>query len=371
MRRSFVLAAWLAASPLAAQVPAVGGLGTTVRGGVIYEGYFLGSGLAFDRITLLTVPFSVAQRFGDRLSVDIGAAYASASVRTIGGTIDHSGATDTDIRAAFALVPGRLILTVVGTLPTGTETVSDTTLPLFGATATDLFGFATQSFGSGGAITAGFASAFRLGESWAFGTGGSYRYSGSYVPVAGGGELSPGGEARVRFGLEGPFARGRYFRGALVYTRSEHDDIGGGPPSIIGDRILGYVALSIPVGRGSLSLYGWDMRRLRPRARTTTYANAIQVPQGNVVAVGARLDRPLSPALTLSPLLEFRHELSGTDRLEFLGYLARPGVDLRYRLGGGAALVVRGQVAFGRLRDEGTSVSLVGPRVGAVLEWIR
>src|SRR5262249_38242864 len=160
---------------------------------------------------------------------------------------------DTDLRATFSVVPGKLVFNIVGTLPTGATAVPDTTIPLFGATATDLLGFTTPNFGSGGGISTGFASAFRMGQNWAFGTGASYRYAASCVPVAGGSEMMPGGEIRGRLGLEGPFGGGKYFRGALVYTAAGANDLGGGEQSTIGDRFLGYVSVSMPLGHSQLT----------------------------------------------------------------------------------------------------------------------
>jgi len=117
------------------------------------------------------------------------------------------------------------------------------------------------------------------------------------------------------------------------------------------------------------------MYRLRPRAYNTTNLNAVQVPRANVLAVGARLERTLSPALSLAPNLEFRHELAALDTssagLALLGWLVRPGVDLRYRASGQVALLVQGQVAFGRLADNGSSVSLVGPRAVVLVDVTR
>src|SRR5437899_648132 len=84
-----------------------------------------------------------------------------------------------------------------------------TTIAWFGATGTHLLGFTTPSFGSGGAISGGFASAVTMGENWAVGMGASYRYAASYVPVQGGDEMSPGGEVRARLGIEGPFGGGK------------------------------------------------------------------------------------------------------------------------------------------------------------------
>jgi len=351
---------------------AVGQAATTVaRSGVYFESYSFSRGLAFSRISELTIPVSVTQRIGERLVIDVGTAFASASVRGANGnTIDHSGLIDTDLRATIGVIPGRLVFNLVGTIPTGATTVPDTTIPLFGATATDLLGFTTPGFGSGGGASAGLAYASKWGASWAVGAGASYRYGVSYTPVKGGGELTPGGEIRARLGIEGPFGSNKYFRGALIYTTTGANDIGAGRQSMIGDRVLAYGAASLPLGRSNLSIYGWEMRRLR--ARNFDAPGTISVPRGNVLAIGARLERPLSPKATLVPLIEFRHELTGPGaRMELLGYLFRTGSDLRYQLGAHATGVIRAQIAFGSLQDEGTTISIVGPRIGASIEWSR
>ena len=344
---------------------------TVARAGAFFESYSFGTGLAFRRISEFTIPISVTQRLGDRLVLDVGTAYASASVRAANGsTIQHAGLVDTDLRASFGIIPGRLIFNIAGKVPTGATTVPDTTIPLFGATATDLLGFTTPSFGTGGGITAGFASAVKMGSDWAVGTGASYRYGASYTPVTGGGTLTPGGEIRLRAGLEGPFGRGKYFRGALVYTTTGDNDIGGGRQSAIGDRVLAYAAVSVPFGTSNVALYGWEMRRLR--ARNFDVPGTVAVPRGNVLAVGARLNRSLSPRATLAPMLEFRHELTGpAAKMELLGYLLRAGTDLRYQLSEHATGVLQAQFAFGSLRSQGAVVSIVGPRVGALIEWSR
>ena len=344
---------------------------TVVRTGVYFESYSFGQGLAFNRITEFTIPIGITQRVGQRLVIDVATAYASATTDQPGGTtIEHSGFVDTDIRATVSVLPGRLLLNFVGTIPTGVATVSDTTIPLFGATATDLLAFTTPSFGAGGAVSTGFASAFRMGTNWAIGAGGSYRAGASYVPVRGGNTLAPGGEIRGRLGIEGPFGEGKYFRGALVYTTTGDNDIGGGNQSAIGDRALAYAAVSLPLGSSHLSIYGWNMYRLR--ARNYDAPATIAVPRGNVFALGARLERGLSPTVTLVPLLEFRHELTGpTEKMELLGYLVRGGADLRYRLSDRATVIMHAQLAVGTIKDEGVSASVIGPRVGALIEWSR
>ena len=352
--------------PLSAQAAA-----TSARTGVYFETYSFGSGLAFNKISEFTIPFVVTQRLGNRFSLDVSSAFASASVTEAGGgKVEYSGLVDTDLRATIGAIPGKLVFNIIGTLPTGAKAVADTTIPLFGATATDLFGFTTPSFGSGGGVSAGFASAFRMGTSWAFGTGVSYRQGMSYTPVAGGTEMAPGGEIRARLGVEGPFGANKYFRSAFVYTRTGNNDLGGGSQSAIGDRFLLYAALSMPLGNSHLSVYGWDMKRQRPADFGTP--GTVSVPSGNVLTLGAKLDRPLSARTILAPLLEFRHELTATGtQMELLGYLLRFGTDLRYRLNDRATTVLQAQVATGKLHDQGTTVSVTGPRLGLWIEWTR
>jgi len=96
--RLLILCGLAATGSAAAQVAT-----TTARTGVVFESYSFGSGLAFDRISELTIPVTVTQRFSNRLVVDVATAYASASVREAGGkTIDYSGLIDTDVRPPSA-----------------------------------------------------------------------------------------------------------------------------------------------------------------------------------------------------------------------------------------------------------------------------
>jgi hypothetical protein len=364
-----VLLCLCAAAPLAAQGP-TDGLGTRARTGLVFDGYYFGSSYAFDHVVEWTVPVSLWHRLGPSLTVDLSSGYAHASAMTTSGALEVSGPTDTDVRVSWAAVSGQLIVSVVGTLPTGTRAVDTSSVPLLSALATEVLNFTTPSFGTGGGVTGGFATAFKLGERWAAGVGGSYRWHARYTPVAGGGDLEPGGEGRVRLGAEGPVGGRGYFRGAAVYATSGADTLGAGSRSASGPRFLVYSGLSLPAGRGSLSLYAYDRYRLRPRSYDST---VVQVPRGNVLALGARLERPLSPALSLAPNVEFRHELAGpaTGSVALLGWLVRPGVDIRYRASGALTVLVQGQAAFGRLADNGGSVSLIGPRAVVLLEWAR
>jgi hypothetical protein len=371
--RRGLFVALCAAAPLAAQERATDA-GTAARSGAVFDAYFFGAGFAFRHVVEWTVPVALSQRVGSRLVLDLATAYARASAATAtSGTLEISGLTDTDLRATWAAVPGHLVLVLAAALPTGRREVPASAVPLLSALATDLLGFTTSSFGSGGGVASGFATAIGLGPRWAGGVAASYRWHASYTPVAGGGTLAPGGEGRVRVGVEGPVWRGGYLRGAVTYDASGADTLNGGARSITGDRLLTSLGLNLPAGRASLGLYAYDVVRFRPRAYDSTNRNAIQVPRGNVLALGARMERSLSPALRLVPHLEFRRELAGpsTGSLALLGWLVRPGVDVRYRASAAASLVGRAEAAFGRVADTGTSVGLVGPRAVLAVEWAR
>src|SRR2546421_11259126 len=96
------------------------------------------------------------------------------------------------------------------------------------------------------------------------------RWYARYTPVAGGGDLEPGGEGRVRLGVEGPVGGRGYFRGAAVYATSGADSLGAGARSASGPRVLVYSGLSLPAGPSSLSLYAYDRYRLQPRGYDST-----------------------------------------------------------------------------------------------------
>src|SRR5256886_16852415 len=80
------------------------------------------------------------------------------------------------------------------------------------------------------------------------------------------------------------------------------DTLGAGSRSASGPRFLVYSGLSLPAGRSSLSLYAYDRYRLRAHGYDST---VVQVPRGNVLALGVRLGRPLSPVLSLAPNVWF------------------------------------------------------------------
>jgi len=164
----------LCAVPLVAQEPTAG-IGTAARTGLIFDGYYFGSRYAFDHVVEWTIPVGVSHRLGRHLTMDLSSGYARATAATTSGTLEVSGATDTDVRMSWAPVSGHVIVSVAGTLPTGTKAMDTSSVPLLSALATEVLTFTTPSFGTGGGVTGGFATALTVGGRWAAGVGGSYR----------------------------------------------------------------------------------------------------------------------------------------------------------------------------------------------------
>src|SRR5207249_3102855 len=136
---------WLcAAEPLAAQGP-IDGIGTAARTGFVFDGYYFGASYAFDHVVEWTLPFSLSHRLGPHVTVDLSSGYAHAAAATTSGTLEVSGATDTDVRMTWAGASGHVIVSVAGTLPTGKEAVDSAAVPLLSALATELLNFTTRS----------------------------------------------------------------------------------------------------------------------------------------------------------------------------------------------------------------------------------
>ena len=70
------------------------------------------------------------------------------------------GPLDTEVRVSYDVIPGRLIVLVNGSAPTGT-TVPASELSVLGAISSDIIGFTAPSLGAGGDVGGGFVAAGR------------------------------------------------------------------------------------------------------------------------------------------------------------------------------------------------------------------
>jgi hypothetical protein len=363
----------LGATALAASIDAQG---ISVRSAVLFESYSFDSGLVFTDVSEMTVPVTVDVPLGRAATFTMSSGFASvgltSAVPSQLADQSASGMLDTEMRLAYNVIPGRLILLVTGTVPSGMKTLAQDELFVLGPLSSDIIGFSAPSLGSGGGVGGGFAGAFPLG-SWALGLGGTFRLPMGYEPVAGRpSQLQPGSEFRTRVGLEGPLARRTYVRLAGVYAQRGKDAVSDSLRHGIGNRIISYLALSQGIGaRNNLTLYGFTVYRGGPQVEASALGAAL-LPRGMLIASGGRLNIGIGQNSALSPRAEYRVSASATDttdtKLRHAGRSLRAGVDLRLGMGRAAVLVLQSDAVLGSVVQAGADVGLGGFRFGLQLE---
>lgn len=366
---------------VAAPAALAGQIRVDARSAVFYESYKFGAGLVFDRVSEMAVPVGVNVRFGSSGTLSLSGGYAQVDLRSSGldpqlGDQTVSGPLDTEARLSLNVVPGKLVALLTGVIPTGTKTVELRQLSVLGAIASDVIGFAASNLGSGGNVGGGFAGAVPVGK-FALGFGATYKQPMGYVPVLGRpDELKPGAELRLRSGLEGAVARRTYLRIAGIFVRSQKDKIafpivGDSTRNGLGSRIIGYASINQGLGRGSVTLYGFDVFRGDPQIEQTA-AGAAKLPRGNLIAGGGRIDWPLGQRVVVSPLAEFRLSAAAPSdtvtALERLGQSLRFGADVKLQVARKAALVLQGAGVTGHVVQAGARISLNGYRAALHLE---
>lgn len=327
---SSALAALAALAP--ATLAAQGG--SQLLGGVEYRSVSFGAGYATKSVSVLAAPLGAVVRVSPRISLDVGTFYANVSHETESGTTTTvSGLTDLQARAVVEVVPDAVVFTLAANLPTGHATLEDAELLVAGAIASDLIPFPISNFGSGAAVTSGVAFAMPMGP-WAIGLAGSYRYSGSYQPSAAATtEYQPGGESRLRFGVDRLVGQGRLAIG-FTYSTFATDEYGGSGAYRSGGRYIPQASLNVPLGNNSLALYVWDLYRGEGEFFTRDTSAGVAstpAPKANTLAAGAVL--ALVRGRTVwQPSLEFR--VQSQDDGSDSGSLVALGLRYSFPLGG-------------------------------------
>ncbi|MGD2122417.1 MAG: hypothetical protein PVJ76_11765 [Gemmatimonadota bacterium] len=347
--------------------------------GLLFEKYDFDDGLAFSGVSQLSVPVTFSTGLGNRgeLTLSSGLTKIDLTASETGGEADRSlsGIVDTEARVVLHLVPDRFSLLLTAVAPTGIEALEVEEGPILTALSSQVVGFSTTSLGTGGAGGAGFAAAFPAGE-MAFGVSASYTQALAYAPVLGqDSEWKPGGELRIRAGLEGPVGTRSYLRVASVFAKRQKDQVDGIDQGSVGNRIHAYVALNTGVGSGTLTLYAFDSYRSAPQLEATPVGQAI-LPKGNLLALGGKAAIPIGRETRLMPRLEVRRlteaprDGAGDGSMDSAGSTIRLGADLRQPLSPRFALVLEANGLFGDVGDtEGGLVSVNGFRGGIHLEF--
>lgn len=345
-----------------------------VGGAMLFESYSFGSGFSFSDVSELTIPLTASFPLGTRGELAVSTAVTRLALESADPAQpdqEMSGVVDSEVRLTLDVIPDRLVFITTGALPTGMNSLEVPELAALNVISTDLIGFSTTTLGTGGSVGAGFAGAIPVGE-LAIGLAGTYTQSGSFEPVASAPEeLKPGGEIRLRAGIEGAVAPRSYLRVAGIFARRQKDQIDGTDTNGIGNRFAGYVSLEQGVGASSLSLYVFDMYRADPQIEATALGASF-VPKGNLLAVGAQLTVPVTSSARVTPRIEFRNSGRAPSleegSIEKLGNSFRFGADLRHNVNRNFALVIEANGLVGSVEQDAESIDLNGYRFGMHVE---
>lgn len=353
---------------LAAQQP------LQVRTSFVYEAYEFDPGLSFNRVSEFTIPVAITYTVGRFGNVTLSTGFTSVELRSAnpGLLADQtlSGVMDTEARLSVNVVPGRVVALLTGAVPTGIKTVAFDELAILGAISSDIIGFSASNLGTGGNVGGGFAAAFPIGR-FALGLGATYRQPLEYQPVLGRSDrLLPGGEFRVRGGLEGAIATRTYVRFAGIFARRSKDEIDAVVQNGVGNRFIGYLSLNQGVGPASLTVYAFDVFRGNPQIESTV-AGAAVLPRGNLFVTGTQFSYPVRPTTNVVPRVEFRTSqavpLTGGSGMRRLGSSWRLGLDVRHRASRRFSLVLQGGAVLGTV-VQGQNIDFSGYRAALHLE---
>ena len=348
---------------------------------VLYESYSFDDGLGYSDISELTLPLTVSADLGGRAWLTLSSGFTS--IRLTGdpafGREDQemSGLVDTEARAVVELIPGRLNFLATATAPTGMEAMEIGEEVILSALSSQVMGLSTTNLGGGGRAGGGFVGAIPVGR-MALGLAGTYTHSMAYNPVVGQDtEWKPGGEIRLRAGLEGTVSTGRYLRLTAIFASRQSDQLDGQDRGEVGQQFHIYGALNQSLGTSSLTLYAFDSYRSAPQIEATS-VGALWVPKGNLAALGAKMEIPVGRQSRLVPKAEFRtyseapRAEGGSGSMESAGTTFRLGADFKQPLRPGLALVVEANGLFGNVgAGEGSTVGVRGFRGGIHLEYRR
>jgi hypothetical protein len=365
----------LMAAELSAQFP-VG-----ANGAVLFEKYGFDSGLAYSDVSEVTLPLTFSTYLGRRAYLTVSGGVPSISLTAADGVGDSdqtiSGLVDTEARVMVDLIPDRLSLLFTAVAPTGMEALDIDEGPILSALSSEVIGFSTMNLGSGGRAGGGMVGAIPVGE-MALGLAATYTHSLAYTPVVGQtAEWKPGGEIRVRAGMEGNPGPDTYLRVAGIFATRQKDQIDGSSSGGLGNQFHGYAALNQRVRSSTLTLYFTDSYRSAPQIEPTP-VGAVRVPKGNLLALGAKVEIPVSREIRLIPQTEYRRlseaprDETGSGALESAGSTIRIGADLKVPLTSGFALVLEGNGLFGNVAGmDGGEIGVSGFRGGVHLELRR
>jgi hypothetical protein len=192
------------------------------------------------------------------------------------------------------------------------------------------------------------------------------RFNGEYEPFTGTGtKYQPGVEGRFRVGADRLIGPSRLSMGFTFSTFGTDELRGGSFGSGAydpGNRILVDLGLLSPVGNGTVSVFLWNYYRSAGSGGASSANN-----KEDVLTTGVAGSFPLSPTLTLEPLIESRFWIPEDGS----GRLVGVGSSLRVALSPAIALVPGARFDLGSIRSPGASSrqSVTGWNLATFLQY--
>ena len=324
-----VARAWVAAvAALGMAAPAASA--QTVAAEAAYHVLSIGDG----SLTEFVLPIGLSWRAGS-VRFDANTAFATAKYEQDGVTSELSGPTDLTVRMLVPFSDDRGRIIIAANVPTGRKSLEPEELPVAAVLTTDLLGMPVRSFGSGAAVTTGFAFA-RPAGSLVLGGIALFRAGSAYEPVVAPvdgepTEFRPGSEVRLRLAVERPAVSGPSWRLAGSWSRYGDDQANDREVFSRGDRLLGEASVEFPFLTGAASLYGWSLYRAGSQLLAGTEVQP--TPASSLSTAGAQVAYPLTAALTLRPRAELTLQSGDPGFGGGSGYLTRVGSSATYRVG--------------------------------------
>ncbi len=284
------------------------------------------------------IPVVVVVPVARHVSLDLNTNYVSSKIETAAGTQTLDGLSDTQLRALYTLTPDRVVASLSLNLPTGQQDLTLEEFQVAGAVGSNYLSFPVSSLGTGFSATGGLAWAQPAG-SWNVGLSGSFRYQGTYTPLADtaqGGKYNPGTEIRVRGGADRLLGDRTRVTLGLTYSTFSTDEFipTAQAPSTSykpGPRLIGEFALVRVVGRSTLVVVLWDYYRTAGKTNDATDPRTKE----NILNGELRWNFPVARRLQVEPLVGFRqYSVEGTSAGRLLSGALTGKVGLTNRLSG-------------------------------------
>lgn len=318
------------------------------------------------------IPFVMVAPLGDHMSADLTAHYANGTVNGGGGPDQTlSGLTDTQLRLLYTLNRDRAVVSVSFNLPTGQHTLTTEQFAVYSALGSNYLSFPVSDFGTAFGVTGGLAFATPAG-SWNLGVSGAVRYTGSYTLFSSASATQtykPGVEIRGRIGADRLVGQSSRLLVGLTASTFSNDQLSGTTGQVAsgslapGLRLIADAGWASAIGNSTLSISLWDYYRAKG-----TFADTIPTPKENILNAEARYTIPVSPRVSVTPMLGVRTWMPDTSTG---GTYVTGGAGARFVLSDQFTAGVEGRYTSGKALEQLSSnlVSFTGASLQVTLQY--